>query len=110
MDNPENLTQSYPKRVADGFEILTTNSEGTWRFNDFYDISANQYNNVPLFNYDCANVRKTLNTKAVSYAKKDVSKPGLRHKMCRIQLINDKESNYKMIFNFSQLNSRQSIR
>lgn len=111
VSNPENLTEiEYPKRVMDGYEVLVTNSENNWGFNDFWDVTRNQFTNVPIFNYDCNNVNKTLNAKALNYDKNDFDRAGIRNKMCRVRLINDKESNYKMIFSFGQINQRQSFR
>lgn len=111
VSNPEDLTEiDYPKRVNDGYEILITNSENNWGFNDFWDVTRNQFTNVPIFNYDCSNVNKSLNTKALDYDKNDFDRAGIRNNMCRVRLINDKESNYKMIFTFGQINQRQSFR
>lgn len=110
--NEDDLSQiaEYPKRTADGYAILISNSENTWQFNDFYDVAASQRNNVPLFNYDCNNVNKQLNYKALDYAKPDVVRESLRHRVCKVRLINDKESRYKFIFNYAQINQKQSFR
>lgn len=112
VHNPENLYESisYPKRVDDGYEVLVTNSENMWRFNDFWDVSQSQLNNVPLFTYDCNNVIKSLNKKALHYDKADIYKSPLRQRMCRIRLINDDSSNYHFIFSFGQINQKQSFR
>jgi len=112
VSDPEDLTEilNYPKRLNDGYEILTTNSENVWRFNDFFDVSQNQLNNIPLLKYDCANVNKTLNQQAINYAKPDFDRAVIRQRMCRVRLINDAESNYLYRFNFSQINQRQSFR
>jgi hypothetical protein len=112
VSNPENLTESavYPKRVEDGYEILVTNSENIWRFNDFWDATRSQINNLPIFKYDCNNVNKKLNPQAINYDKPDFERQGIRNRMCRVRLINDAESNYKFVFNFGVINQRQSIR
>jgi hypothetical protein len=111
VSNPEDLTEiEYPKRVLDGYEILTTNSENIWRFNDFWDVANSQYNNMPIFLYDCNNVNKKLNTKAINYDKPDFDRQGIREKLCRVRLINDKTSQYKFIFGFGKINQRQSFR
>jgi hypothetical protein len=112
VSNPEDLTEvgKYPKRVTDGYEVVTTNSENMWRFNDFFDVGRNQLNNVPLFNYDCNNVNKQLNPKALNYDVADFDRALLRQRMCKIRLINDVESQYKFIFAVGQENQRQSFR
>lgn len=112
INNPEDLTltNSYPKRSANGLDILVTNSEDMWRFNDFFDISINQQNNLPLFTYDCANVNMQLNAKAVNYDKIDINKQGIRNRMARIRFVNDVESNYHFILNLTQVNQNQSYR
>jgi hypothetical protein len=81
-----------------------------WRFNDFFDATKNQLNNVPLFNYDCNNVNKQLNTKALHYDKPDFDRALLRQRMCKVRLINDVESNYKFIFAVGQEIQKQSFR
>ena len=81
-----------------------------WRFNDFWDASKKQFNNVPIFNYDCNNVNKQVNYKAIDNNKDDFDRPLLRQRMCRVRLTNDKESNYHFIFGFGQINQRQSFR
>lgn len=112
VKNPEDLSQNveYPKRIETGYEILTTNSENKWSFNDFFDVSKNQLNNIPLFNYDCNNVNKKLNNLALDYDKPDHERQGIRGRNCRIRLINDKESNYKYIFTLGIIQNKPSIR
>lgn len=112
VSDPEDMTEilEYPKRTQDGYEVLTTNSENVWRFNDFWDASKKQFNNVPIFNYDCNNVNKQVNYKAIDNNKDDFDRPLLRQRMCRVRLTNDKESNYHFIFGFGQINQRQSFR
>lgn len=110
--DPENLAESfeYPKLTLQGYEVLITNSENIWHFNDFFDVSKNQLNNLPLFNYDCNNVNKKLNPIALNYDKPDFDRAGIRSRQSKIRLIQDVESNYKFLLNFSQINNRQSIR
>jgi hypothetical protein len=112
VSNPEDLTEilNYPRRIEDGYEVLTTNSENMWRFNDFADYAVSQLNNIPLFNYDCNNVNKQLNPKALNYDKLDFDRAPIRQRMCRVRLINDLESNYKYIFAVAQITQRQSFR
>lgn len=98
--NKMDLIGKYPKVVNDGTEILTTNKEGTWSFNDFYDATVNQYNNLPFFKNNCANSNKELNGQAFNYKKPDLDKPRLRSDSFNVRLINDKYSNYKFIMKY----------
>ena len=110
--NPEDFTEilEYPKRVYDGHEIIVSNSGNLWRFNDFWDVSRNQKNNIPLFNYDCNNVNKELNNIALDYDKPEFDRARIRQRICKIRLINDIESNHKFIFNFGNNEQYQSFR
>lgn len=112
VSNPEDLTQTdqYPKRTAEGYDILTTNSENIWRFNDFWDVVNKQTNNLPFFNYDCNNVNKQLNYKALNNNRDDLDRAGLRQRMLRVRLTNDAESLYQFILHFGIINQTQSIR
>lgn len=111
-NNPNQLSLAtiYPKLSETGYDILVTNSEDVWRFNNFFDIAANDRNNLPLFLLDCNNVDKKLNTKAIDYKKIDTNKSLIRARANTVRLINDAESNKHFIFTFAQVNSQQSIR
>lgn len=112
VSDPEDLTESinYPQRTTNGIKVTTTNSENIWRFNDFFDVTENQLNNIPIFNYDCNNVDKKLNIRALDYNKFDYDRALIRNKACRVRFINDIESNYKFIFNVAEFKQNQSIR
>jgi hypothetical protein len=112
VSNRDDLTEvaDYPKRIQDGYEVLTSNSENLWRFNDFWDVAKSQQNNLPIFNYDCNNVNKTLNDKAINYDKDEFEKSRMRQRVCRIRLIQDVESNYKYIFGFAANKQNKSFR
>lgn len=100
----------YPERTSDGLNILVSNSENMWRFNDFYNIVPNKYNNLPVMVYDCNNVIKRINKKAINYEIKDIDKELMRGRMHRTMYIQDIYSNYKYSFYIQQLNQRKSIR
>lgn len=110
--NKEDLTEveNYPKRTTSGYEILTTNNENIWSFNQFWDVTKNQQNNIPLFNYDCNNVNKQLNAKAIDYDKTDFDRARIRQRICKVRLIQDIESRYKYIFNFAINKQKQSFK
>lgn len=110
--NPDDLSQigTYPIIKPNSTEILTSNSENIWRFNDFFDLSKSEKNNLPLFLNTCSNDNKIINSKAINYFKPEFEKGRIRARQSKVRLINDKYSNYKFIFLFSQLNKNTSIR
>lgn len=112
VSDPENMAESieYPKRIIGGYEVLHTNSENIWKFNDFFDVAKSQTNNLPIFNYDCNNVNKQLNPKALNYDKDEFDRAVLRGEFAKVRLINDAESNYKFIVKIGQINQQQSFR
>ena len=93
---------SYPKVVNNKIQILVTNKDNKWRFNQFHDAVNSQTGNLPFINYTCNNADKQLNLKAFNYFKNDFNKPPIRGKQNRIRLINDDKSNFNFIFNFNQ--------
>ena len=112
VSNPDDGTQTdiYPSLGDNGYNILVTNSESMWRFNDFFDISANQKNNIPLFINDCSNTVNHLNPKALKYSKAELDKARIRSRMYKVRLINDVDSQHHFIFNFSLTDMQTSIR
>lgn len=100
----------YPKLTDKGFEILTTNSENVWSFNDFGDYTASAYNKLPYFIYDCANVNKVIDNRAMDYTKNSFNVGRIRAKASKIRLINDATSLYKMILNFGITQQNKSTR
>jgi hypothetical protein len=112
VSDPENMAESnqYPKRTSIGYQVLTTNSENLWRFNDFWDVVSKQTNNMPFFNYDCNNVDKKLNYKALNNNREELDRAGLRQHMLRARLINDRESLYNFIVTFANVQQTPSIR
>lgn len=99
-------TAIYPKVLQDRTQILVTNSENNWRFNNFYNLA---HSNHPMFINRCANDYKEINPKAINYYTPEFEKGRIRSKQCRVRLINDIHSNYKFILNFSINNQTNSI-
>lgn len=112
ISNPNDFSESfkYPFIDEKGLNILTTNSENTWRINTFYNVVKNELNNIPIFLNDCNNVNKQLNSKAISYHVNDLDKELLKGKHFKIRYIQDKESNYRFTFILSANNTKQSFR
>lgn len=102
--NENNLYNNllYPKIVNNKIQILITNKDNTWRFNQFHDTISSQTANLPFFKNKCNNADKDLNLKAFNYYKPDIDKQVIRGRFTKIRLINDSKSNYNFIFNFLQ--------
>jgi hypothetical protein len=112
VKNEEDLSaiSEYPKALADRTQVQITKSEELWSFNDFSDIVVSLNNNVPIWLNNCSNDNKTLNRFAVNYKKSEWDRGVIRASQNNVRLINDKFSNYKMIYLFSILNQNKSIR
>lgn len=94
----------YPQVDKNSIQILVTNRDNKWRFNQFYDAVNSQSNNLPFIVNTCNNADKELVYKAFNYFKPDIDKQLIRGRQTRIRLINDKYTNYKFIFRFAQQN------
>jgi hypothetical protein len=105
-----NHLTTYPRTNAKSTTIRVTNSDGVWRFNQFYDLAASRSNNIPLWLNNCANTEKTVNPKAINYQTPDLDKKRIRGEWNKVQLINDALSNYKMIFKWLQNNAVKTYR
>ena len=112
VKDENNLSQiiDYPKYTQTSTQILTTNSENIWRFNNFYNLVSSELSNQPLFLNTCSNDYKYINPKTINYFKRDIDRSRIKSKQSRIRLINDKYSNYLFSFNFSQTNQNKSYR
>lgn len=108
--NDLNHLTTYPRVNAKSTTIRVTNSDGVWRFNQFYDLAASRANNIPLWLNNCSNTEKTPNPLAINYQTPDLNKKRIRGEWNRIQLINDKHTNYKMIFKWLQNNAVKTYR
>lgn len=110
--DPDDMSQfiEFPRVNPTSTDILISNSENFWRFNDFFDISKSEVNNLPIMTYDCANVNKEVNQKAVDQFKPDFDKGRLRHRQNRIRLTQDKYTNYKLILMLNFVNQNVSLR
>lgn len=110
VSNPNDLQHKLPKITADGREVFVSSPEGTWNINEFFDSTKSTYNNVPLWNYDKANVNKDLNLSAFNYYKADTNQAVMRGRMFNLRLVNDIHSNYKFLFILQSFNSTESIK
>lgn len=96
---PNNLFQSslYPISNSNFTSVLVTRKENNWRFNQFWDLVRNKYNNVPPMTYNCSPYLKEVNSDAIDYFKPTFSRSRLVSDYFTLRLINDKYSNYKII-------------
>ena len=95
-NNNQSQQMKYPKHNSDSLEVLQSEKHGKWSFNDFYNIVRNEKSGLPLWNYDCANVDKTLNNKLLDY--RPTLKDRLRGEYFKVRLMQDEESRFKMVF------------
>ena len=88
----------FPKTSADGTyqDIMVTETDKRWNVNDFYNRVKNEFNNVPIWNWDCNQIDKTINPKAVSF--KGRKRERLRGDWFLIRLEQDGDTRYKTIF------------
>lgn len=99
--------RQYPIKEYDNTKILVDKNESLYSFNQFSDIA--ERNNLPRFINSCNNVNKLLNSKAINYQNLKIDNNYFRGRNF-IKLINDKHSEYKLIFKGILSDSIPSIR
>lgn len=87
----------YPRTNLNSTSILVTRKENNWRFNQFSDLVANKYNDVPPMILGCHPYLKEVNPGAILYKKPTFQKQQLTSDYFALRLINDQYSNYKII-------------
>lgn len=97
---PNNLYQQtlYPAYKNNTTEILVSNVENYWRFNEFYDLSLQNGN--PLVTYECNPVYPEVNLSAISYTP-TYFKNRFRSDYFNIRLSNTTLSNYQIIHTYN---------
>lgn len=106
-----NIYQSlqYPRVQGNEYQVLLSNKDGKWRFNQFFDAVNLQGANVPFFINKCSNADKVPNLKALNFFKPDTKQPMIRGKQVKVRLTNDIYSNYKLIFDFMSYKKGASV-
>jgi len=89
----------YPKVNQFSTDILVSNIENNWRFNQAL-IDISQHNNQPLMIYECGKEFKDVNPKSLNYTPQFL-KNKLRGDYFQVRLINDTLSNYAIITKFN---------
>jgi hypothetical protein len=97
----------YPKYNNDGSsDILASFDEGSWRFNEFYNRTINENNNVPIWNYDINAIDKVINPKAISFKRTWLDR--LRGDYFLIRFEGGSDTRYKQIFKWN-FNNEQIV-
>ncbi len=99
-----------PIKRSDKHIIEVKIKEHFHSFNQFKNIVKDDYLRIPAWLYEANNVNKQLNLQALDYLKNRVSNDYIRNGSLKVRLINDKYSNYKMIFKGIVTNGARSIR
>lgn len=97
--NDLSLAGVYPIRNFDNWDTEIAIANYKWRFNQIYDLVRDN-SEIPLWLYDGNNADKTLNPLAFNYKKDDFSLARMKGQWFKMRLINDKWSNYKILFKF----------
>ena len=99
----------YPKRNLKSWEIEVSLANYKWRFNQFYNLVKNG-SEVPLWNFTANNFEKELNPAALNYAKRDFDLARIKGQWFKLMMINDKDSNHKIMSKFSLNNQTVQFR
>jgi hypothetical protein len=103
------LVGKYPMRNPHNWEIEVSPANYKWRFNQFFALNKD-FGEVPMWHYLGNNEEKVLNNQAFNYQKSDYSLARLKGQWFRERLINDKLSNYKILFKLSLDNQTTQFR
>lgn len=105
-----NALTTLPRANVDSTDIRITNADGIWRFNQFYDVVTSRRSNIPIWLNNCDNVDKHLNPITLNYQMPDLTKRRIRGEWAKVKLINDSDSNHKLIFKWLVNNEVKSFR
>lgn len=99
--NDLSLSAVYPKRNTDSWDVEIALANYKWRFNQMYNLVRDN-SEIPLWIHSGNNADKTLNPLAFNYKKDDFSLARMKGQWFKMRLINDKWSNYKVMFKFAE--------
>jgi hypothetical protein len=95
----------YPIYNTDGSsDILASYDEGSWRFNDFFNRTINENNNVPIWNYDINAIDKVINPRAISFKRTWLDR--LRGDYFMVRFEGGSDTRYKQIFKWNYNNEQ----
>jgi hypothetical protein len=89
---------SLPIKLADRSIVEVVLKEHMHSINQFRNIVKPDYLRLPHWLNDTNNVNKQLNVQALGYLNNKINNDYIRNGSLKIRLINDKYSNYKLIF------------
>ena len=105
--DPNNMRQrwEYPKQISNfQEEILVTEEDMRWVFNHLRNRVRDECNNVPIMNWDCNQILRTINPLALNYRCPLTER--LRGDWLLVRFIQDEESRYHQIFKFFDYKNR----
>jgi hypothetical protein len=97
-DNDLSQELMYPKHNADSIDILQSEIHGKWSFNYLYNLIRNERGGLPIWQYDCNQIMKSLDNRLLDY--RSTYKDRLRGDYFILRLQQDEESRFKMIHRF----------
>lgn len=90
----------YPQYNTNGSsDILVSYDEGSWRFNDFFNRTINENNNVPIWKYDINAIDKVINPQAISFKTNWLDR--LRGDYFMVRFEGGSDTRYKQIFKWN---------
>jgi hypothetical protein len=94
----DNMVQDlrYPNLIYPYKEILATELDGTWRFNDFFNQVRNDLNNIPIWRRDVNGIMMEPDMRAIQW--NTVWNDRMRGEWFLMRLENNMESRYQMLF------------
>jgi hypothetical protein len=94
----------YPNLVYPYKEILSTELEGKWRFNDFFNQVRDDLNHIPIWRCDENDIMRELDMRAIKWS--GTWNDRLRGEWFMLRLSNDVESRFRMLFQMAMQDSR----
>lgn len=89
---------NYPNPTLTGTEILVNSYKNGFQFNDILNKAKNDENNLPIWISSCNNVDKFVNLSAINTLDNRINNKYIEGQELEVRLINDEESNKKIIF------------
>ena len=101
--NDFSLTGVYPIKNINSWDIEVAIANYKWRFNEFFALN-DQESDIPLWIYSGNNSDKILNQSQFDYDMNDYDLSSIKGQWFKQRLINDSDSNHKILFKFGNTN------
>jgi len=98
VDNNLQRKVQMPIKLVDRSIIEIKIKEQLHSFNQFRNIVKKDFVKIPHWLNDANNVNKQLNIQSLDYMNTKINNDYMRNQALKVRLINDKYSNYKLIF------------